>query len=77
MSEDQPLPHANANYRLEEAVVSLCDGVLRARDYDDVYFDTRDGLAESRYVFIEGNDLVKKLQSCNQITIAETGFGTD
>ena len=38
MSNEQRLPHDGANYRLDEAVVSERDGVLRADDYDDVYF---------------------------------------
>lgn len=48
--------------------------------YDDVYFSTDDGLAESRYVFLSGNDLPSRWASeslsTNDFTIIETGFGT-
>ena len=76
MSNEQRLPHDGANYRLDEAMVSERDGVLRANDYDDVYFAARDGLAESRYVFLDGAGFAEKLQSQKHLTIAETGFGS-
>lgn len=76
MSKNQFSSHVGVNYRLEEAVVSQRDGVLFAKDYDDVYFDERDGLSETQYVFIGGSNLVKKLNSHMHLTIAETGFGT-
>ena len=76
MSNEQRLPHDGANYRLDEAVVSERDGVLRADDYDDVYFAARDGLAESRHVFIDGTNFAEKLLRHKHLTIAETGFGS-
>lgn len=48
-------------------------------EYDDVYFSSDNGLAESEYVFIQGNDLHTRWQSSclNEcFTIIETGFGT-
>ena len=56
--------------------MSRRDGVLRANDFDDLYFDAQDGLAESRYVFIRGTQLPDKLRKSSHLTIAETGFGT-
>jgi len=44
--------------------------------HDDVYFNTEDGLAETDYVFLQGNRLPERWQGCQQFTIAETGFGT-
>jgi len=76
MSNEQRLSHDGANYRLDEAVVSERDGVLRADDYDDVYFAARDGLAESRHVFIDGTGLAEKIHRHKHLTIAETGFGS-
>ena len=76
MSNEQRLSHDGAYYRLDEAVVSERDGVLRADDYDDVYFAARDGLAESRYVFLDGTDFAETLSSHKHLTIAETGFGS-
>ena len=76
MSNEQRLPHDGANYRLDEAVVSERDGVLRADDYDDVYFAARDGLAESHHVFIDGTNFAETLHRHKHLTIAETGFGS-
>lgn len=47
--------------------------------FDDVYFSHAGGLAESHYVFIEGNDLPNRLENLNSgetFVVAETGFGT-
>ncbi|WP_032093634.1 bifunctional tRNA (5-methylaminomethyl-2-thiouridine)(34)-methyltransferase MnmD/FAD-dependent 5-carboxymethylaminomethyl-2-thiouridine(34) oxidoreductase MnmC [Necropsobacter rosorum] len=46
--------------------------------FDDVYFSNQDGLQESRYVFLQGNQLWSRWQQCRQrhFVIAETGFGT-
>ena len=46
--------------------------------FQDVYFSTDDGLAETRYVFLQGNDLATRFQLANihPFTIIETGFGT-
>lgn len=48
-------------------------------EFGDVYFSHADGLAESRYVFIEGNNLPERLANLAPLqcfTIAELGFGT-
>lgn len=54
------------------------DGTPVARDFDDVYFSNENGLAESRYVFIQQNQLEERWQSHQEsrFVIAETGFGT-
>ena len=70
MSDEQRSPHDGANYRLDKAVVSERDGVLRADDYDDVYFAARDGLAESHHVFIDGTNFAETLHRHKHLTIA-------
>ncbi|MFA9487839.1 MULTISPECIES: bifunctional tRNA (5-methylaminomethyl-2-thiouridine)(34)-methyltransferase MnmD/FAD-dependent 5-carboxymethylaminomethyl-2-thiouridine(34) oxidoreductase MnmC [unclassified Mannheimia] len=49
-----------------------------SEQFDDIYFSTQDGLAESYYVFQESNQLWEKWQSHSKeaFVIAETGFGT-
>ena len=49
-----------------------------SEQFDDIYFSTQDGLAESYYVFQEGNKLWQKWQDHTRsaFIIAETGFGT-
>jgi tRNA 5-methylaminomethyl-2-thiouridine biosynthesis bifunctional protein len=47
--------------------------------FKDVYFSPKDGLEESRYVFIEHNQLTKRfarLKSGDSFVVAEAGFGT-
>ena len=48
------------------------------RLFEDIYHH-RDAIAESRYVFHEGNDLVRQWHNCaskESFVIAETGFGS-
>lgn len=49
-----------------------------SQQYEDVYFSTDDGLAESDYVFFQHNQLASRWQALKDETfiIAETGFGT-
>ncbi|BFU61196.1 bifunctional tRNA (5-methylaminomethyl-2-thiouridine)(34)-methyltransferase MnmD/FAD-dependent 5-carboxymethylaminomethyl-2-thiouridine(34) oxidoreductase MnmC [Rodentibacter abscessus] len=46
--------------------------------FDDVYFSNQDGLAETDYVFLQGNQLWERwlTHRCEHFVIAETGFGT-
>ena len=71
-----PEMHAGASYVLDDPVVSTDNGVLRAKDFDDVYFSVDDGLAETIHVFLGGNDLPARMKSASHLTIAETGFGS-
>ena len=51
-------------------------GTPVSNDFDDIYFDREDGLAESRYVFLTGNSLPARWQAHIEFTLVETGFGT-
>lgn len=44
-------------------------------EHQDIYFP-KNGVEAARHVFIEPNDLVRRLQSQQQIVVAELGFGT-
>ncbi|MBU1723744.1 MAG: bifunctional tRNA (5-methylaminomethyl-2-thiouridine)(34)-methyltransferase MnmD/FAD-dependent 5-carboxymethylaminomethyl-2-thiouridine(34) oxidoreductase MnmC [Gammaproteobacteria bacterium] len=59
-----------ANVYLDEA------GTPFNPDFADYYFYQENGLAESRYVFLQGNQLPQRWCGKEQYTIAETGFGT-
>ena len=51
------------------------DGVVPvSQRFDDPYFSLNDGLAETRHVFLAGNDLPDRL--CDGFRVAELGFGT-
>lgn len=47
-----------------------------ATDFDDIYFSTEDGLAESQHVFLEGIGGPDVWQGVDHFVIGETGFGT-
>ncbi len=46
-------------------------------NFDDIYFNTQDGIAESEYVFIQGNRLSERFSKHpSNFSIFETGFGS-
>lgn len=47
-------------------------------EFDDVYYSSDDGLAETEYVFIQHNQLTERFSTLQEteFTIIETGFGT-
>lgn len=51
-------------------------GALRSAEFDDVYFSAENGLAETRHVFLAGNDLPRAWAGKTDFVIGETGFGT-
>ncbi|WP_251359626.1 tRNA (5-methylaminomethyl-2-thiouridine)(34)-methyltransferase MnmD [Kangiella sp. TOML190] len=45
--------------------------------FDDIYFNTHNGIEESEYVFLQGNQLEERFsKQPKQFTIFETGFGS-
>lgn len=52
------------------------DNVPVSTQFDDVYYSVQNGLQESRFVFLDGNQLPQRWQQKTQHTILETGFGT-
>src|SRR5688500_13055850 len=52
------------------------DKAPRSAQFDDIYFTADDGLAETRHVFLAGNNLPEAWSNRDRFTIAETGFGT-
>lgn len=47
-----------------------------SRYFDDVYFSVENGLEESRYVFLDHNDLTRRFSQSSYFCIGELGFGT-
>lgn len=60
------------------AVTWAESGAPVSRQFDDVYYSMDNGLEESRYVFLQGNDLPQRCRTTGQrrFCVAETGFGT-
>lgn len=52
------------------------DGTPRSLRYGDIYYSPRDGLAESRHVFLSGVGAPDLWRGRDHVVIAETGFGT-
>jgi tRNA 5-methylaminomethyl-2-thiouridine biosynthesis bifunctional protein len=73
---NQPwLPAATAELDWQATSDSPCP---RSRRFGDIYYSTENGLEESRYVFLHGNDLPGRCSAHpeNTFCVAETGFGT-
>lgn len=54
-------------------------GTPVSTQFDDIYFSSEDGLAESNYVFIDGNQLRQRFSQWTKTSpfvIGETGFGS-
>eukprot|EP00435_Cladocopium_sp_Y103_P077083 s1_g822.t1 len=62
------LPSADITWR--------ADGSPQSTRFDDIYFSSDDGLAETAHVFLKGNALPDAWTDCDHFTIGETGFGT-
>ena len=61
--------------QIEAAKITWRDGdVPVAARFDDPYFSLNDGLAETRHVFLDGNDLPERFAA--GFHVAELGFGT-
>lgn len=66
-------------HRIEHANIHWNEaGIPVSQDFDDVYFSPIFGLEETRYVFLQKNQLPTRWHSFEQdrFVIAETGFGT-
>lgn len=63
-----------SNQRQFADVEWLSGGIPKSSRYDDPYFSKENGLAETRHVFLKGNDLPKRFNQNFQV--AELGFGT-
>jgi len=68
------MAHSNLP-QLPQVDAVICDGIIRSSRFNDIYFSSENGLAETRHVFIQGTGLQNRLLEQNQLIIAETGFG--
>ncbi len=62
------LPSADITWR--------ADGSPQSTRFDDIYFSSEDGLAETAHVFLQGNHLPNAWSDQTHFTIGELGFGT-
>lgn len=64
--------------KINHAILEWRDNQPYASSFQDVYFSSDNGLAETDYVFLQGNHLSERWLSLktSTFTIIETGFGT-
>lgn len=69
-TKNKLINHAEINWSDQSEPISAI--------FEDVYFNTDQGIDESFYVFIQGNNLKERWLNCQSehFSIAETGFGT-
>lgn len=65
-----PLESSDAKLRWESDTLPV------STRFDDPYYSRENGLAESRHVFLDGNDLPTRFSTAPDFHIAELGFGT-
>lgn len=73
------LPSYQQPQKLDTATINWQASTPVATSFDDVYFSRDQGPAETRYVFLEQNDLPKRWQQWQQkrpFVVGETGLGT-
>jgi len=61
---------------VQAAKIRWQDDTAYSEVFDDIYFSTDNGIEETRYVFLQQNDLPAAWQQQSDFTILETGFGT-
>ncbi len=61
---------------IEPALLDWDNDTPRSQKHGDIYFSTDGGIAETEYVFLQGNQLPQRWANQESFTIAETGFGT-
>ena len=68
----------NSDSRSQAMQLAWKDGLPYSSEFQDVYFSSDNGLLETEYVFLQGNDLQTRWQQpdLSHFTIIETGFGT-
>ncbi|PHQ16832.1 bifunctional tRNA (5-methylaminomethyl-2-thiouridine)(34)-methyltransferase MnmD/FAD-dependent 5-carboxymethylaminomethyl-2-thiouridine(34) oxidoreductase MnmC [Marinobacter profundi] len=79
MNPESPAADSRQRPSLQPADLVWRDGVPESRQFGDVYFCRDNGLEESRYVFIDRNQLPERfagLAPGASFVVAECGFGT-
>jgi tRNA 5-methylaminomethyl-2-thiouridine biosynthesis bifunctional protein len=61
---------------MKQAKISWHEGQPQNDEFEDVYFSTAGGIAETQYVFLQQNKCPECWQGKSDFVIAETGFGT-
>jgi tRNA 5-methylaminomethyl-2-thiouridine biosynthesis bifunctional protein len=61
---------------MKYAEIEWNNGTPRSTEFGDVYFSAANGVEETRYVFLQQNELSQRWHDADSFVIAETGFGT-
>jgi len=61
---------------MKQAQLNWRDGEPVSSVFDDVYFSSAGGMAETEHVFLQANDLPARWRQAQAFVIGETGFGS-
>ena len=74
------IDRGNQDWRLMSRPAVIFDaGAPRSAQFDDDYYSPADGLAESHYVYIEGGNIIERIEALrpgDTLTVLELGIGT-
>lgn len=74
------IDRGNQDWRLMSRPAVIFDtGAPRSSQFDDDYYSPADGLAESHYIYVEGGNVIERIEaltSGDTLTILELGIGT-
>ena len=62
--------------KIDLASIDWSKNTPKSTVFNDIYYNTIDGIEEANYVFLQGNNISYRLANSDIHTIAETGFGT-
>ncbi len=61
--------------KLKKISVVSSDKILKSDKFNDFYFNSTNPTNESKYVYIDANNLIERLKQIPQLVVAELGFG--
>ena len=61
--------------KIKKTKILISKKTIKSKKYDDFYFNSIDGLSESRYVYLNSNNLINRFKNHDELVISELGFG--
>ena len=61
--------------KLKKISVVSSDKILKSRKFNDFYFNSINPIDECKYVYINANNLIQKINQTSNLVIGELGFG--
>ena len=61
--------------KLKNISVLSSNKILKSEKFNDFYFNSINPTNESKYVYIDANNLIEKIEQTSNLVIGELGFG--